>query len=621
MEIKAQVHNIAKLKDYYFVVPDYQREYVWKVDDQVEQFLVDIANEFEPGAKVQSSYFIGSVIIVKNEDRYDVIDGQQRLTTIVLTMCALRDLLKDQARDERQEQYFQNIQGWLSSFDVESGEVKLRLELQYEESKDFLSRLIQKQPPAGDNTASIAKMREAYERIKANLAQYLQNGLNALTEYTRYFLSKIDLVVIESENLSSALKIFETINQRGAGLNAMDLVKNLLFSQAKGTEFSKIKEKWKELTAHLQRAGEEENPLRFLRYYLMARHHHGILREDDIYKWIISPDGKEALAYELKPYELAVELTRAASRYADLVTATELQEDGGAYPSVTRIGFINKYRSRQHLILLLAISDTCGVSEVNYLADQIESFYFYSNTLGIQAKYNERLFAQWASNLRGLRDKEAITAAVNLTLLPYLQERLAQFKQTFMTLRHSAFDPLYRLRYVLGRIENTVLSQANAPLKGLSTINAFQLEHIFPQTPKDGVIPVLCAPNADAYTAHVYRLGNVTLLESSINQAVNNFNDLSGTWFAQKQGEYAKSSVETTKLLNHGYGIGQNTAINRIKTDLDHVFRLWDTDAVNKRQGILMELALETWRIGGKRIDKQATATTPTSAVAVVTGS
>ena len=121
MEIKAQVHTIDKLKGYFFVVPDYQREYVWKVDDQVEQFLVDIANEFEPGATVQSSYFIGSVIIVKNADRYDVIDGQQRLTTIVLTMCALRDLLKDQVRDERQEQYFQSIQGWLSSFDVDSG--------------------------------------------------------------------------------------------------------------------------------------------------------------------------------------------------------------------------------------------------------------------------------------------------------------------------------------------------------------------------------------------------------------------------------------------------------------------------------------------------------------------
>ena len=120
MEVKAQVHTIEKLKDYHFLVPDYQREYVWEVDDQVEQFLADIANEFDPGAKDPSSYFIGSIIIVKNGSKYDVIDGQQRLTTTVITMCALRDLLKDQVLDQVQEHYLKTIQSWLSSFDMQS---------------------------------------------------------------------------------------------------------------------------------------------------------------------------------------------------------------------------------------------------------------------------------------------------------------------------------------------------------------------------------------------------------------------------------------------------------------------------------------------------------------------
>ena len=132
MEIKAQVHNIVKLKDYFFIVPDYQREYVWKVDDQVEQFLVDIDNEFEPCAKQQSSYFIGSIIVVKNDKKYDVIDGQQRLTTIVLTMCAFRDVMKGLTLDEHQAQYLKVISEWLSTFDVAAGNVQLRLELQYE---------------------------------------------------------------------------------------------------------------------------------------------------------------------------------------------------------------------------------------------------------------------------------------------------------------------------------------------------------------------------------------------------------------------------------------------------------------------------------------------------------
>lgn len=604
MEIKAQVHNIAKLKDYFFIVPDYQREYVWKVDDQVEQFLVDIDNEFEPGAEEQSSYFIGSIIVVKNDKKYDVIDGQQRLTTIVLTMCAFRDVMKGQALDERQGQYLKAISEWLSTFDVAAGNVQLRLELQYEESKDFLSTLIQEHDYSGEKSASIEKMRGAYERIKEEVEGYLEDGVNALTEFAVYFLTKIDLVVIESENLSSALKIFETINQRGASLNAMDLIKNLLFSEASPQEFSKIKEKWKELTAHLQRAGEDDKPLRFLRYFLMARYHDGILREDDIYKWVISPTGKAVLNYEAKPYAFAVELEKMAKRYADLVLATELQEDGGDYPEVTRIGFINKYRSRQHLILLLALDSGASISVLNFLARQIESFFFFSNTLGIQAKDNERLFVQWAKNLRGLKDEARVSATVQETILRQLTGKVAEFKERFLNIRHSAYDPGYRLRFVLGRIENTLRTRAGMPQVGLELINEMQVEHVLPQTPKDGVVPLIYADSLGAYQNQVYRLGNVTLLESTINQAVNNFNDLTGEWFRQKQNEYANSGLLSAKLLDSNFAIGQNTAINRLKSELGFEFKQWRKASIDDRQAILLELALETWKINGKRIDQ-----------------
>jgi len=605
MEIKAQVHTIERLKDYHFLVPDYQREYVWKEDDQVEQFLADIANEFEPGSQEQRSYFIGSIIIVKNGNKYDVIDGQQRLTTIVLTMCALRDLLKGQSLDPLQQNYLQTIGTWLHSFDMKARQVQVRLELQYEESKDFLLNLILGKPTTGDDTASIQRMREAYERIRGHLQQHLTRSLDDLADYAYYFLTKIDLVVIESENLSSALKIFETINQRGAGLNAMDLVKNLLFSQARGNDFSRIKERWKDLTGHLQRAGEGESPLRFLRYFLMARYHEGILREDELYKWVISAEGKRSLRYEEAPYELVVELDKGARRYADLVCATELLNDGGEFPDVTRIGFINKVKSRQHLILLLALDHAAPAQAVNYLARQIESFFFYCNTLGILTKDYERQFTLWAASLRGLKNVEAIASVIDATLLPYLKDRLGAFRQRFLALRDSDYRPLYRLRYVLGRMENTLLAQCNTPEKGLRFIDGLQIEHILPQTPGDGNIPPALAANRAEYEAHVYRLGNVTLLESVINQAVNKFNNLNGSWFSDKQGQYAKSALLSTQLLDHNFASGVNTAVNRLSTQASVSFRTahWDGQAIQQRQAALLELALDTWTLNQRRLD------------------
>lgn len=62
MKIDAKVQSISKLKDYFFLVPDYQREYVWKSEDEVEQFLIDIENEYSPDAKEQRNYFLGSII-------------------------------------------------------------------------------------------------------------------------------------------------------------------------------------------------------------------------------------------------------------------------------------------------------------------------------------------------------------------------------------------------------------------------------------------------------------------------------------------------------------------------------------------------------------------------------
>jgi len=605
MEINADVKSISKLNDYFFIVPDYQREYVWQPDDQVEQFLIDIENEFEPTGNGQKSYFIGSIIIVKNsQGKFDVIDGQQRLTTIILTLCAFRDLMKPLELNSRQKKYLQNIEELLSNFDMNSEETNLRLELQYEESKDFLSRLVDEKEYTDEVTPSIKKMQHAYIKIMSYLEKYLREGIDSLTKFSRYFLTKIELVVIESEDLSSALKIFETINQRGAGLNAMDLVKNLLFSEANESEFQIIKNTWKEITSNLQACNEDQSPLRFLRYFLMARYHDGILREDDIYKWVISADGKKATKYESKPLDFAKELKNISKRYSDLVIATELMKDGGEYPSITNIGYVNKYKSRQHLVLLLALDTNFGKEAIEYLGSQIESFFFYSNTIGIQAKNNERLFAQWAGKIRGVKDIETLRNIINETMFPYLRERIGLFKSEFQSIRHNDYNPLYRQRYILGKIENTVLKKAGLPIKGHEFFDGLQIEHILPQTPKDSFIPSEFK-DEDDYNSHVQLLGNVTLLESTINQAVNNYNDLSREWFKLKQSEYSKSNVIISNLLNHEYLIGRDTALNRLKRELNYSYENWNKEEIKARQEVLMEVAFDTWRLNNTRIDKQ----------------
>ncbi len=612
MKIKAEVKSIDKLKDYFFVVPDYQREYVWQVDDQIEQFLIDIDDEYDPHAKQQTSYFIGSIIVVKNGEKYDVIDGQQRLTTIVISLCALRDVLQQCEKDGilagNQKKILAKVEEWLSDFDLASNQTQTRLELQYEESSGYLLNVIEQTPYQGDVTPSIDKMQRAFARITNHFNEYRTQGCDQLIAYALYFMTGIDLVVIESEDLSSALKIFETINQRGASLNAMDLVKNLMFSKARETQFSQIKSVWKEINGYLQACEESDNPLRFLRYFMTARYHHGILREDELYKWIISAEGKASLNYEKEPLKLVQELQQAAKRYSALVSATNEANqliDGKTFPHTTNIGYINKYRSRQHLVLLMALDLYCPNEVVDYLAEQLESFFFFANTMGIQTRTYEQRFSSWAIKLRGVKTKDDVNAVVQETLVPFVLKRLSDFRQAFSQINHTAYNPQYRQRFILGRFENEIRRLCGLPILSQSSIHAFQIEHVLPQTVKNHEQSAEFV-DQEVHTRNVYRLGNVTLLEGMINQAVNNCNDLASDWFAQKQHEYIKSDSMLTRLMVVDFSVGNDTAINRLKDRLNYSFAEWTQTNVELRQQILMELAFDCWRFCGQRIDQFA---------------
>ena len=602
MDVKSDVLNIAKLSDFFFVVPDYQREYVWKAEDQVEQYLQDVDNEVDG----QQSYFLGSIIVVKNKyGKYDVIDGQQRLTTIVITLCALRELLQNLgAGSTMATQIKDTIKDLLYKSNIETLTYDVRLELQYEESKNYLTCLIKDEKFSDVVTPSIRRMKEAYQTVYEFYSKKLESeGEKETIKAIHFLLTKVEIVMIKTENISSALKIFETINQRGTGLNAMDLVKNLLFRSIGESEFNSIKEVWKVISQNLQACGEEGAPMRFLRYFLLARYYDGaeVLREDSIYKWLISDEGRDSTKYEDHPLAFAKELASFSKRYSDMVYSTEHYWENTLYPKVTGIGFVNKYKTRQHLILLMSLENDCPKEVLEYLAEQIESYYFYCVTMRIQAKLHESQFAKWAKLFRGKSSLQEVIEVVDKTIYPFLKDRVVKFKTDFLTVRHDFYNPLYRQRYVLGKLENTIAIASNLPVRPVGMFD-YQIEHILPQTPKDR--NYVGYETEEEYYSNVYKLGNVTLLEGTMNQALNKCNDLSSNWFQSKQAEYCKSDITMTKLLDSNYQIGINTALNRYKNDAGYSFTSWDSSAINKRQAILMDTAFDAWRVNGKRIDK-----------------
>ena len=101
MKIESEKVEIIKaFRDFSYVIPDYQREYIWK-EKNVSQLLNDIHDEYLDDR--DSEYFIGSIVVTKRDSgAFEVIDGQQRLTTLFISLCALKRLLKDSPQHLRE---------------------------------------------------------------------------------------------------------------------------------------------------------------------------------------------------------------------------------------------------------------------------------------------------------------------------------------------------------------------------------------------------------------------------------------------------------------------------------------------------------------------------------------
>jgi uncharacterized protein with ParB-like and HNH nuclease domain len=306
-------------KDFY-AVPDYQREYVWEAEE-VEQLLTDIRSEMGGGSHTGApEYFIGSIVICPGKAGVlDLIDGQQRMTTLYLTLCAIRDHLEE-IGDRPPGALGPQVEAVATD---ESGRdhSRYRLDLQYEDSGDVLVNIARGETGwrPEQETRSIRNIRNAYSSVR----EYLKNEFGGDAEQVRafygYLTNRVKLIRIQTEDVTKALKVFETINDRGVGLDSMDLLKNLLFMRAKRDDFERLRAIWKELQDTIYQAGEK--PLRFLRYFILANYDVEVLREDEIYGWFVRNEG--ACGYATAPLRFATDLVAAAKAYANLMSGED----------------------------------------------------------------------------------------------------------------------------------------------------------------------------------------------------------------------------------------------------------------------------------------------------------
>jgi hypothetical protein len=593
-------------RDCFYIVPDYQREYVW-TEKEVQQLLDDIDEQVD--SAVDREYFIGMVLVAARhgeKSHYDVIDGQQRLTTLFLLLCALRHFFKGEA----QHQTISNLV--TTSFTAKDGKTRtsLRLDPLYEHASEVMHKIVEcngdaKAARTAITTANIMPFGSLENLLTAyaTIFKYLQDNYADREELGRYwgYLANNVVFIQISTDVSSALKIFETINERGIGLNPMDLLKNLLFTQVKPEEFGKLKNEWKKITAPLEKA--KEKPLRFLRYFLMANYtiksdrSDSIVREDEIYDWFTKPENATACGYAKNPFEFVRKVVSNVESY--LAYAGGLGNDKGQNVAMSNLKRLCGASFSLHYVLLLAASNF-PKPLFDHLVTQLESFLFFYIFTKTPTKDLERNFSTWADDLREIGSADSTDQAAKLNA--FVAERFAkgmaakeqELRDSLKRYSQGSMQD-YRTRYLLEKFAQYVdmAYRGSKPGRLADEYKGLEVEHVLPQTPKTELRAAFGSeeghPNYDAYKI---KLGNLTLLEKPINiVASNNF-------FAEKKPEYEKCASYLTRSIVRLVDVGENSTITRVNAKLQ-AFEDWTAKNIDQRQELLTDLAKEIWCVRG----------------------
>ncbi len=602
--IENHKYSIAEaFTECFYIVPDYQREYVW-TDKEVHQLLEDINEQIDAGS--EREYFIGTVLVSPTDQKnhYEVIDGQQRLTTFFLLICALKHLF--QGEPQRQ-----TVSSLIStSYIANDGETKtsLKLEPRYESAGEVMAKLVELDADpqavrAGIQAAGIASFGSLENLVNAygTLYRYLKDNYDdasKLKKYLGYLANNVVFIQI-STDVSSALKIFETINERGVGLNPMDLLKNLLFTQVKQAQFTQLKDEWKKVTKPLEKG--KEKPLRFLRYFLMANYvikndrGDAVVREDEIYDWFVAKDNAALCDYANKPFEFVRKVIRNVEHY--LAFANGLGNDGKPNLAMDSLKRLAGGAFSLHYVLLLAAANL-PKPLFDHFVSQLESFLFYYIFTKTPTKDLERSFSQWADELRVIAevpDPIKQKAQLNAFITDRFEKNMAGKSQELAdALKRFTLYSMqqYRTRYLLARLAQHVeMAFSGVKTRGsLEPFTKLEIEHILPDSPTPELRAKWAAENPNAvYDDYKNRLGNLAMLEKPINIVAGN------DFYTAKLDEYRKSGNYLTRSLVELTPVGQNTSISRINEKLE-AFPTWNSASIEKRHGMLIALAQEVWK-------------------------
>ena len=541
-------------------VPCFQRDYSWGEAEWTELWS-DICNTLPVNG--EPDHYMGYLLLQTDnvQDYYEVIDGQQRITTISLIVLAAMRLLKnladagEEAAGQRLDQLRSTYIGYLDPVTL-IPDNKLSLNRNNDNYyKEYLVTLTPTLPSRGFSTSTNA-LRKGFEWFEKKLEEHIKNEADtgkALAHFVEIMSRKLFFTVITVSDQLNAYKVFETLNARGVHLSTTDLLKNYLFSvlaksNNKLREMEELEDRWNNM---VDRLGDDDFPT-FLRTYWNGRN--PFVRQTELFKAVRKQiQSREAV------FALLREMTEDIESYLALT-----QPEGSEWPQDWKqsVQELRMFSVTQPYTMLMAAKRKLSAADFADLLRATVVISFRYNVIGAQNPNEQE--RTYHSAAMALHRGEVSTFVQVLPFLRPIYPTDALFRSHFSekSIKASKSGRGAKIvRYILSKLEK---QESRMVLDAAS----YTIEHVLPKSPEAG----WDAFNERDFETFVHRLANMVLLEKKPNQ------DIGNMCYADKRPILQKSTVPLTQKLAANYDD-------------------WTPEQLSARQQQLARIATSVWRI------------------------
>lgn len=514
-----------------YSVPRFQRDYSWTAIEW-DDLWQDIEGLFEEGG--EKEHYMGYLVLQsKDSKNFDVIDGQQRLTTLSILVLAflgnLKKLIEDDLEPEKNQQRLDQLRGtFIGYLDPVTLIPKSKLNLNRNNNNLYQTYLVPLETaPKRNLKATEHLMRKAYDWFFSAVKQKFSSNRrgDALAQYIDTLSDKLFFTVIKVNDELNAYKVFETLNARGVKLSSTDLLKNYLFAVVHNhgsdeREMTELDNRWERLVGLI---GSDSLP-DFLRTYWNSQNK--FVRHSELFKRI-----RESISSKGEVFSLMRDLESSAHIFAALPSGEDVLWTNEQKKYIKTLRMFNV---RQLYPLLLSGYKKFSESDFTSLLRSCCIISFRYNIIGnLAANEQERVYNRLAVEL----STNSINTLQDLTIaLGTLYVSDDRFRADFSEkeLRTTQARNKRIVRYILFEIEKHVSNNAYD-----FESDSYNLEHIMPESIQEGWDNI---EDRD-HDQFVYRLGNMTILDKSVNR------DLGNADFLTKKAKYQESEFSLTRRV------------------------------------------------------------------------